>query len=100
MKIVLLKTVQNQREYKIGRVVIIVRIHHFLNPKPSGLFHLSSYIIPMILILSLQLDSPHNQILKKTHQNITETNRPFIWDHLVHFLTKFFENLDVGKIWL
>jgi hypothetical protein len=43
------KNRSNQYEHKIGRVVTIVGIHHFLDPKPFGPLHLPPYVIPTIL---------------------------------------------------
>jgi hypothetical protein len=65
IRITLVKTVRNQREHKIDRVVAIVRNRHFLHPKPYGLFYLSANVISTILIFYLQPDSPHSQILRK-----------------------------------
>jgi hypothetical protein len=38
-KIELVKIMQNQHEYIIDRVLAIVKIHHFLNPKLYGHLH-------------------------------------------------------------
>jgi hypothetical protein len=57
IRIDLVKTIQNQHRHRIGRVVAIVGIRHFLDPELYGHFHLSPHVIPTILIFS------HNQIL-------------------------------------
>jgi hypothetical protein len=62
------KTVQNQREHTIDRIVVIVGMHHFLDTKLYKLLYLPLHVIHMIFRFSLQLDSPHNQILKKAGQ--------------------------------
>jgi hypothetical protein len=56
----LVKVIQNQHEHRIGRVVAIVRIHHFLDPEPYGHLHIPPHAISTILRFSSQLDSPHN----------------------------------------
>jgi hypothetical protein len=40
VRITLVKTVQNQCEHRIGRVIAIVGIRHFVDPKPYGPLHL------------------------------------------------------------
>jgi hypothetical protein len=67
IRIVLVKTVQNQHEHRIGRVITIVGIHRFLNSEPFGSLHLP--IISTILRFSPQPDS---QI---AGQNKAEPNR-------------------------
>jgi hypothetical protein len=79
MRIVLVKTIQNQQEHIIGWVVTIVRIHLFLDPEPFGSLHLPPHVIPMILRFFPQLDSLYNQILKKAGQKKDEPNTPFIF---------------------
>jgi hypothetical protein len=51
------KTDQNQHEHIIGRVVTIVEIHRFLDPRPFGPLHLPPYVIPTILRFFEQPDS-------------------------------------------
>jgi hypothetical protein len=68
IKIDLLKTIRNQQKHIIGQVVAIVAIRPFLDPEPYGYLHLPPHVIPTILRFSSQLDSPHNQILRKTCQ--------------------------------
>jgi hypothetical protein len=48
MKIVLNKIVQNRREYINVRVLRVVGIRHFLDPKAYGTVHLPAHVIPMI----------------------------------------------------
>jgi hypothetical protein len=40
IRIALVKTIQNQREHRIGRAIAIVETHLFLDPKRYGLLHL------------------------------------------------------------
>jgi hypothetical protein len=44
MRIALVKIVQNQREYTIGRAAAIGGIHHFLDLKPYEPLHLPPYV--------------------------------------------------------
>lgn len=71
VRIALLKTVQNQCEHKFGRVVAIVGIRHFQDPKLYGPIHQSPHAIPTILRFSPQLFS--QKLVKKA-----ETNMPYI----------------------
>jgi hypothetical protein len=48
MKIALNKIVQNRREYINVRVLRVVGIRHFLDPKAYGIVHLPAHVIPMI----------------------------------------------------
>jgi hypothetical protein len=70
------KTVQNQHKHIIVRVVVIVRIRHFLDPESYKQLYLSPHVIVMILRFSPQLDSPHSQIFRKAGQKKAEPNRP------------------------
>jgi hypothetical protein len=74
MKIVFMKIIENQREHIISQVVAIEGIHHLLDPKHYRSLHLSPCIIHIILIFFLQLDSLHNQIIKRVCQKKTKTN--------------------------
>jgi hypothetical protein len=65
------KTVQNQREHKIGRVAAIIGICHFLDAKPYGHVHLTPHVIPTILKLFPQPDSPKRSSEKKLNQTST-----------------------------
>jgi hypothetical protein len=57
IKIVLVKTVQNQHERRIGRDVTKVGIYHFLEHEPFELFYFLPHVILTILKFFLQLDS-------------------------------------------
>jgi hypothetical protein len=57
MRIILVKTVQNQLEHRIGRFIAIVGNRNFLHLKPYGLFYLTSFVIYKILRFSPLLDS-------------------------------------------
>jgi hypothetical protein len=59
MKITLVKTVQNQREHKIGRIIATIGNHYFLHLEPYELFYLPRYVTYMIVRFSLKPDSPH-----------------------------------------
>jgi hypothetical protein len=76
MRITLVKTVQNQCEHRIDRVIMIAGVCHFLDPKPYEPLHLPSQVISIILRFSTQPDSPHSQILEKARQKKDKTNRP------------------------
>lgn len=81
VRIVLVKIILNQREYIISRVVVLVVIHHFLDPKSYRSVYLPSYIISTILKFSLQL------ILRIVCQKKkAKTNRPL--DILRHELIR------------
>jgi hypothetical protein len=68
IRIALIKTVQNQHEHKLGRIVMIVGMCCFLDPEPFGPLHLSPHVIHTILrarlarlqllILSEDLEEP------------------------------------------
>jgi hypothetical protein len=58
----LVKTVENQHEHIIGRVVVIVEIHRFLDPEPFGPLHLPPHIIPTIHRFFSQPDYLHRHI--------------------------------------
>jgi hypothetical protein len=68
IKFVGAKTNQNQHKHIIGSVVVIVGIHHFLDPEPYEQLYLPPYVIVMILRFSPQPDSPHSQIFRKAGQ--------------------------------
>jgi hypothetical protein len=53
VRIILMKTVQNQREHRIGRVVAIITIRQFLHPKPYERIYLLSHVIHAIIRFSL-----------------------------------------------
>ena len=72
----LVKTVQNQHEHKIGRIITIVGICCFLDPEHFGPLHLPPHVIHTILRFFPQPDSLHNQILRKAGQKKAEPNRP------------------------
>jgi hypothetical protein len=72
----LVKTVQNQHEHKIDRIVMIVGICCFLDPEPFGPLHLPSHVIHTILRFFSQPDSLHGQILRKAGQRKAKPNRP------------------------
>jgi hypothetical protein len=74
IKFVGAKTIQNQYKHIIGRVVVIVGIHHFLDPESYEQLYLSPHVIVMILRFSPQLDSPHSQIFRKAGQKKAEPN--------------------------
>lgn len=76
MKIAVVKTVQNQREPMISRVIAIVVNHHFLHPKPHGLFYIPPHVISMIPRFFRQPNSPQNQILRKAPQNKLNQTSP------------------------
>jgi hypothetical protein len=57
VRIALLKTVQNQCEHKLSRVVAIVGICHFQDSKLYGPIYLPPHVISTILRFSPQLDS-------------------------------------------
>jgi hypothetical protein len=65
---ILVKTVQNQCEYRIDRVITIVESRHFLYHKSYGLFYLSLHVIFTILRFSSRPDSYHIQILRKAYR--------------------------------
>jgi hypothetical protein len=50
------KTIQNQHKHIIGWVIVIVGIHHFLDPEPYEHFYLPPHVIVMILRFSPQPD--------------------------------------------
>jgi hypothetical protein len=50
MRITLEKTVENQCEHKIDRVVAIIGIRHFLEHKHYGSFHLLPHVILIMLV--------------------------------------------------
>lgn len=70
VRIALVEIILNQYEHKISRVIVIVVIHHFLDPKSYGSVYLTSHIIFTILEFSLQL------ILRKDRKKKTKTNIP------------------------
>jgi hypothetical protein len=72
----LVKTVQNQHEHKIGRIITIVGICCFLDPEHFGPLHLPPHVIHTILRFFPQPDSLHSQILRKAGQKKAEPNRP------------------------
>jgi hypothetical protein len=76
IKIVLVKTIQNQHEHKIGRIVIIVGICWFLDPEPFRPLHLPPHVIHTILRFFPQPDSLHSQIFRKAGQKKAEPNTP------------------------
>jgi hypothetical protein len=78
IRIALVKTVQNQHEHKIGRIVMIVGICCFLDPGPFGPLHLPPHVIHIILKFFSQPDSLHSQILRKAGQKKAEPNRPLV----------------------
>jgi hypothetical protein len=78
IRIALVKTVQNQHEHKIGRIVTIVGICCFLDPKPFGPLHLSLHVIHTILRFFPQPNSLHSQILRKAGQKKAEPNRHIV----------------------
>jgi hypothetical protein len=55
MRITLVKTIQNQREHVIGRIVVIVENHHFLYPKSYRLFYLPLHVISRIIRFSTRM---------------------------------------------
>jgi hypothetical protein len=61
-------TVQNQHEHRIGRVVTIVEIHRFLDPRPFGPLHLPPHVISTILRFFPEPYSLHRHILRKVDQ--------------------------------
>jgi hypothetical protein len=63
LRINLVKTIQNQCKNKISRVIIKVRICHFLNPEAYRSLRLSSHVI--LTILRFFLDSLYGQIFRK-----------------------------------
>jgi hypothetical protein len=65
IRIDLVKSIENQHKHIISRVIVIVRIRHFLVPEYYGHHHLPPHVIPTILRFSPQPNSPHNQILRK-----------------------------------
>jgi hypothetical protein len=65
MRTVLVKTDQNQREYRISQVVGIIGNCHYLYPKPYGLFYLHPHIISMIHRFSSQPESQKSYSEKK-----------------------------------
>jgi hypothetical protein len=75
IKITSVKTVQNQHEHKIGRIVMIVGICWFIDPEPFGPLHLPPHVIHTILRFFLQPDSLHSQIFRKAGQKKAEPNR-------------------------
>jgi hypothetical protein len=79
IRIALVKTVQNQHEHKIGRIVTIVGICCFLDPKPFGPLHLSLHVIHTILRFFPQPNSLHSQILRKAGQKKAEPNRHIVF---------------------
>jgi hypothetical protein len=78
IRIALVKTVQNQHEHKIGRIVMIVGICCFLNPEPFRPLHLPPHVIHTIFKFFSQPDFLHNQILRKAGQKKAEPNMPMI----------------------
>jgi hypothetical protein len=76
IRIVLVKTVQNQHEHKIDRFIMIVEIRHFLDPKPFEPLCMPPHVIPTILRFSPQPDCLHGQILRKVGQKKAEPNMP------------------------
>lgn len=78
IRIVLVKTVQNQHERIIGRVVTILEIHRFLDHWPFGPLHLPPRVIPTIFRFFPQSDFLHIQILRKNSQKKAKLNRPYI----------------------
>jgi hypothetical protein len=79
IKLALLKTIQNQYKHIIRRVIVIVGIHHFLDPEPYEYIHLTPHVILTIIKFSPQSDSSHSQILIKVGQKKVEPNRPYIY---------------------
>jgi hypothetical protein len=77
MRITLVKTVQNQRKHRTGRVIVIIENNHFLHPKLYEPFYLPPYVTSMILRFSPHPNSPHSQILRKTPKK-TEPNMPIV----------------------
>jgi hypothetical protein len=75
IKIVLVKTIENQHEHKIGQVFTIVEIHRFLDPRPFGSLYLHPHVIPTILRFLPQPDSLHSQFFRKVGQKKTKPNR-------------------------
>jgi hypothetical protein len=65
----LLKLFKNEHEYRIGRTIVIVGIHHFLCHKSYELLHLSPHII-LTTRFFLKSNSHRNSL------EISETNRP------------------------
>jgi hypothetical protein len=80
IRIALIKTVQNQHEHKIGRIVMIVGMCCFLDPEPFGPLHLSPHVIHTILRFFPQPDSLHSQILRKAGQKKAEPRERFSSD--------------------
>jgi hypothetical protein len=78
IRIALVKTVQNQHEQKIGRIVMIVGICCFLDPEPFRPLHLPPHVIHTILRFFSQPDSLYSQILRKAGQKKVEPNRPVV----------------------
>jgi hypothetical protein len=79
MIIDLVKTVQNQHEYTIGRIITIEGIRHFLDPKHYVPLRIPPHVIPTILRFSPtrpQPNSPHNQILRKAHKKKPKQTSP------------------------
>jgi hypothetical protein len=62
------KTIQNQYEHRIGRVVAILGIHHFPDPELFKPLYLPPHIILTILGFFSQPDSFYSWILKKAGQ--------------------------------
>jgi hypothetical protein len=75
-QIVLVKTVQNQHEHIIGRVVMIVRICCFLDLEPFGPLHLHLHVITMILRFFPQPDSSQPDSQKRWSEK-AKPNRLF-----------------------
>lgn len=76
MRTVLVKTDQNQREYRISQVVGIIGNCHYLYPKPYGLFYLHPHIISMIHRFSSQPESQKSYSEKKTFMTNTALGAP------------------------
>jgi hypothetical protein len=69
MRIVLVKTVQNQCEHRISQIVAMVENRRSLYPKPYKLFYRPPHVIFTVLRFFSQLNSPYNHILRKPPKN-------------------------------